>query len=348
MSAHVQNNSGPVNQADTGNPFSQITMSRTAIALIPLLENFALLLLLLALQTEQAMDSSKLAGQTANAKAKAMQQKGHDQAMGQIWQAATTIFGAGLSIAAFAVPNPGENTNDDEITSLSNQRSQLEELKNEINTRSGIQGGGIADNNQNRPQINEDWITELKGGKFLVENKVTETRYQPLRLFGSKKGFGSQTVDNPEQRMLYQSRDPIFDDQEGPLPGVSIKSAMEAIEARSPEDAEEIKTALNKEIDKRTMDINSKAQKLSTYNSYRQTFSGLVRDATTGTGNIKGAGYQQKAGTDDLVTEVNSAVNSQMSSVVGTNTQSVDRLTSEAQSVLQNAQAISGSATASQ
>lgn len=189
-----------------GGEFTQITMSRTAMAIVATLKNFAMLLLTILLENEQSKLASTFTGKFAQTNAQALQQEGLDQESASEWQGYAQMGGAGIGIVGQFVPSAGENANKDQIEMLQNQRDALQTLKDNINNP-GAQALIVAQGQKQIPEFNPDWIDPLKGGQFLEKQAVTQRN---LKGYGWKQTPGEPGVLRGDETPQLRELDPLL------------------------------------------------------------------------------------------------------------------------------------------
>jgi hypothetical protein len=298
MTAHVKEPQNASQNYTNGVNAGQLTVSRTAMAVVATLANFALLLRCIMLENEQSNTQTKYFAEYAQAQANAQQQKGADQYTGLLVAGILTICGAGFAFASQLAPNPSERQNNDEIDCLQNKKDALVGIRDSLNSpEEEVELGAVAQQGANGPQ--QKFVDELKDGNFIDEN-VTVT----------KNKLGIKRIKNTVTERK-------SDDD------VSIKATIEAAQLHDrvagTNDAAEIKAALNKRIDQLTMDINSKAQKIGGFSGLRQTLSSGISSAMQGGGNIAQANSATKVGGDEQDIAIDTAVSQQATSMVQTN-----------------------------
>lgn len=319
MSAQVQQ--APVNDTEQGydNNMPQITMSRTAMAIVATLQNFALLLHCIMLENEQSNDVSTFFGTYANAQAEAQRKKGEDTYKGMLALGIATLVGAGITLGLQVTnPNKDENTNNDEINCLQNQKDALVSIRESFSSpvaaedNIAIEEKGADEEKrpeeedeeqpvqQQKQDVDPEFIRKLKDGQFTNE-EITETR-RGLRFFQTQK----TNEVTPKTA----------------ADGMTIRSAVQKAQSNDnfagTNDAAEIKTALDKKIDTLTTEINSKAQQIGGFSQRRQSLTSFASSASQGVGNVLQGGYQVAVGEDERDATIATAVTQQASSIVQT------------------------------
>lgn len=337
MTAQVQN--PPVHGDFKGNgPFSQISMSRSALAYPAIAAILAMLSKLMSIMLEQFQASNEAQTNAAQAKATAMMSSGDDKGSGTWWQGLMTGLGAGVTIlgaAAQFMPSSEK----DEMSSANNEKETLEQLKQNLelpaanNQAEQAEAPADLDANNNRFKNFKESIDALKGGNFLDKQGPAN----PPKYFG--KGVDTFT---PKE---FEGVQVVRDDE---VVNANFKDAYEVAQAQDRAEgtnhAGEIMSALNKKIDAAKLECNTKTQLYAAKGQTTQQIASGVSSIAQGGGQMISGNKQQDAAVQDMNTELNDNVNKNANQIVQQAAGLISKAIDNSTSALQTATSISSSA----
>lgn len=280
MSTQVPNTSGP-------GPFSQITVSRSAVAEGPIMAALNLLIKLMGFQTTEVADMAQANASAIQLSAEQQQQAASNTGAGQIAAGAFAIATGLLALGATFYTTSAESEHSETLNSLQTEKTALTTLRDKINNPVMNDEEEMAED-VGAPHDLADTVAQLKNGNFLNDD-------------GKENTFdGTGQNGQPKQ--------------------VSIQATMEAIKGNDDlnetDDHALIMKKLDDKIGELTTNLNTEAQKSGQLSGFRTTFSTTINNTGTGIGNAVQGGFTQAAGTNTMNAAIQQGVSTNMTSIM--------------------------------